>query len=466
MQKYFHYFEQSINNLLNFTIMAMRKKYLIPAIIFLLVVIAGAADPGQILTGKEAGNINTGDTAWMLVAAALVLIMTPALGFFYGGMANSKNIISTVFQSVFMLGLISIVWVVFGFSLCFGDDIGGIIGNPLTFKMFQGVGLKPNELFSSSIPFVLFAMFQLKFAIITPALITGSFAQRVKFSGYLTFSILFFVFIYAPICHMTWHPDGLLYKYGILDFAGGTVVHMSAGFAALAGAMFLGPRTESERTHEYANIPFVIIGTGLLWFGWFGFNAGSALGVNAKAANAFATTNTAAASAMVAWVLIDAMRGQKISSIGACVGAVVGLVAITPACGFVNVGESIAVGAIAAAVSNFAVHFKNKSTLDDTLDVFPCHGVGGMVGMVLTGVFAADYGTGITDWGLAYGQTKTFTHHIVGLVGVSSFAFFGSYALYYITNLIDPIRVSKEEEELGLDITQHGESYVQSQINL
>lgn len=455
--------------------MAMRKKYLLPAIIFLGLVIAGAFNPGQVITGSSAGNINTGDTAWMIVAAALVLIMTPALGFFYGGMANKKNIISTVFQSVICLGFMSVIWVAFGFSLCFGDDIGGIIGNPLTFFMFKGVALHPvtekMQLFGvapsmAGLPLIMFAMFQLKFAIITPALITGSFAQRVKFSGYLIFIFLFFVVIYAPICHMTWHPKGLLFNYGILDFAGGTVVHMSAGFAALAGAMFMGPRTESERTHEFANVPYVIIGTGLLWFGWFGFNAGSALGVNAKAVNAFATTNTAAAAAMVAWVLMDAMRGHKVSSIGACVGAVVGLVAITPACGFVNVGESIAIGAIAAACSNIAVHFKNKSTLDDTLDVFPCHGVGGMVGMIMTGIFAADYGTGITDWGLAYGQYKTFTHHMIGLVGIAAFAFVGSYALYYITNLIEPMRVTKEEEELGLDITQHGESYQTLRIDL
>ncbi|MCC6582972.1 MAG: ammonium transporter [Chitinophagales bacterium] len=450
----------------------MRKKYLLPAIIFLGLVIAGAFNPGQVLTGNSAGDINTGDTAWMIVACALVLIMTPALGFFYGGMANRKNIISTVFQSVICLGLMSVVWVAFGFSLCFGDDIGGIIGNPMTFFMFKGVTLKaaaagtPLNVLAPTVPMMIFAMFQLKFAIITPALITGSFAQRVKFSGYLIFIFLFFVVIYAPICHMTWHPDGLLFKYGILDFAGGTVVHMSAGFAALAGALFMGPRTESERTHEFANVPYVIIGTGLLWFGWFGFNAGSAIGVNAKAANAFATTNTAAAAAMVAWVLMDAMRGHKVSSIGACIGAVVGLVAITPACGFVNVGESIAIGAIAAVCSNMAVHFKNKSTLDDTLDVFPCHGVGGMVGMIMTGIFAADYGTGITDWGLAYGQYKTFTHHMIGLVGIAAFAFIGSYALYYITNMIEPMRVTKEEEELGLDITQHGESYQTLRIDL
>jgi Amt family ammonium transporter len=454
--------------------MALRKKYLLPALIFLGLVIAGAFNPGQSLTGNSAGDINTGDTAWMIVACALVLIMTPALGFFYGGMANKKNIISTVFQSVICLGLMSVVWVAFGFSLCFGDDIGGIIGNPLTFFMFKGVTLKaaavgtPINVLAPTIPMMIFAMFQLKFAIITPALITGSFAQRVKFSGYLIFIFLFFIFIYAPICHMTWHPDGILFKYGILDFAGGTVVHMSAGFAALAGALFMGPRTESERTHEFSNVPYVIIGTGLLWFGWFGFNAGSAIGVNAKAANAFATTNTAAAAAMVAWVLMDAMRGHKVSSIGACIGAVVGLVAITPACGFVNVGESIAIGAVAAACSNMAVHFKNKSTLDDTLDVFPCHGVGGLVGMIMTGIFAADYGTGLAfeNWGLAYGQFTTFTHHMIGLVGIAAFAFLGSYALYFITDKIEPMRVTKEEEELGLDITQHGESYQTLRIDL
>lgn len=450
--------------------MAMRKKYLLPFILLMIVVVAGAFNPGQSMIGSSAGNIDTGDTAWMLMSCALVMIMTPALGFFYGGLANSKNIISTVFQSFISLGVISIIWVVFGFSLCFGEDVGGlgIIGNPWTFRMFKDVGLSPNETFSASIPFIVYAMFQLKFAVIAPALITGSFAQRVRFSAYLIFIVLFFIFIYAPLCHMTWHPDGILFKYGVLDFAGGTVVHMSAGLAALAGAMFMGQRTESERTHEYSNIPYVIIGAGLLWFGWFGFNAGSGLGCNAKSANALATTNTAAAAAMLAWLFLDALRGNKISSIGACIGAVVGLVAITPACGFVNTGESIAIGAISAIVSNFAVHYKNKSTLDDTLDVFPCHGVGGIMGMIFTAIFAADYGTGLAvdDWGLVYGKYKTFTVHMIALVAVAAFAFIGSYILYYITNKIEPMRVSKEEEELGLDITQHGESYLTLKIDL
>lgn len=446
--------------------MRLQKSFLLPFLLLMAIVAAGAFNPGQSLQGSTAGTIDTGNTAWMIVATALVMIMTPGLGLFYGGLANKKNIISTVLQSFISLGIISVIWVAFGFSLCFGEDVGGygIIGNPFTYFMFKGVTLTPQE--GSTIPFILFAMFQLKFAVITPALITGSFAQRVKFSAYLIFIVLFFIFIYAPLCHMTWHADGIFFKMGVLDFAGGTVVHLSAGFAALAGAIFLGPRTESERTHEYSNIPLIVIGTGLLWFGWFGFNAGSALACNTVAANAVATTNTAAAAAMVAWVFLDALLGKKISAIGACVGAVVGLVAITPACGFVNTGESIAIGAISAMVSNFAVHYKNKSSLDDTLDVFPCHGVGGMMGMILTGVFAADYGTGITDFGLAYGQTKTFFAEIIALGSVAAYVFFGSYAIYYITNKIKPIRVSKTDEELGLDISQHGESYTFAKINL
>jgi len=446
--------------------MSIKKSYLIPFLLLMGIMVAGAFAPGQMMTESSSDTIDTGDVAWMMVATALVMIMTPGLGLFYGGLANRKNIISTVLQSFISLGIISVIWVVFGFSLCFGEDVGGwgIIGNPFTYFMFKNVTLTPQE--GSTIPFILYAMFQLKFAIITPALITGSFAQRVKFSAYLLFIVLFFMFIYAPLCHMAWHSDGLLAKFGVLDFAGGTVVHLSAGVAALAGAMFLGPRTASERSHEYSNIPLVVIGTGLLWFGWFGFNAGSALACNTVSVNAIATTNTAAAAAMVAWVFLDALLGKKISAIGACVGAVVGLVAITPACGFVNIGESIAIGAISAIVSNFAVHYKNKSTLDDTLDVFPCHGVGGIMGVLFTGIFAADYGTGITDLGLAYGQTKVFSAHVISLIGVFVFVFLGSYALYFITDKIKPMRVSKRDEESGLDISQHGESYEQLSINL
>ncbi len=398
-------------------------------------------------------SINAADVAWMLTATGLVLLMTPGLSFFYGGMVSSKNIISTMLQSFIAMGVISILWIFVGFSLAFGKDIGGIIGNPFTFFMFRNVGLSIYPSLAPTIPLLLFALFQLKFAIITPALITGSFAERVKFSSYIVFMIMFSLFIYAPLAHMTWHPDGILRKLGVLDFAGGTVVHISAGLAALAGAIKLGRRNShiNGEKHEPANIPYVILGTGLLWFGWFGFNAGSALGANATAVLAFGTTNTASAAAAIAWILLDAIRGRKPSALGACVGAVVGLVAITPAAGYVDIGASIFIGTSASIISNLAVSWKTRSTLDDTLDVFPCHGLGGIVGMILTAVFAQKVG-------LIYGHTETFIAHLIGLSIVSTFTFGGSFLLYKITDLITPLRVTEHEEILGLDLSQHGES--------
>jgi ammonium transporter, Amt family len=393
-----------------------------------------------------------GDVAWMLTATGLVLLMTPGLSFFYGGMVRFKNVVSTMLQSFVALGVISLLWVVVGFSLAFGDSLGGVIGNPLTFFMLDGVGAATHPDLSPTIPLLLFALFQLKFAIITPALITGAFAERVRFSSYLLFMILFSVFIYSPLAHMTWHPEGWLRQMGVLDFAGGTVVHMSAGLAALAGALVLGRRQShmANEPHEPANIPYVLLGTGMLWFGWFGFNAGSALGANEAAVSAFATTNTASAAAMLGWVFFDMVRGRKPSALGACIGAVVGLVAITPAAGFVTVRHSIAIGLIASIVSNVAVHWKTKSTLDDTLDVFPCHGVGGMVGMVLTGVFAQDVG-------LVHGQWQTFAVHMLALVVVTAFAFVGSWVLYRIVDGLWPMRVPADAELTGLDLSQHDE---------
>ena len=392
--------------------------------------------------------IDSGDTAWMIVASAFVLLMTPGLSFFYGGMVSKKNIISTMLQSFIALGVVSILWVLIGFSLAFGDSIGGIIGNPLTYFAFNNVGLEPNSDFSSTIPFLLFALFQLKFAIITPALITGSFAGRVRFRSYIFFMVLFSLLIYSPLAHMTWHPDGLFRNWGILDFAGGTVVHMSAGFAALAGALFLGKRKEVELSP--ANVPYVILGTGLLWFGWFGFNAGSALGANSDAVIAFANTNIASATAMITWIFYERMLGRKMSAVGACIGAVVGLVAITPAAGFVNIGQSMFIGFIAAIISNYAIHLKNKTNIDDTLDVFPSHGVGGIVGMLLTAVFAKEVG-------LIYGETQTFLYHLLGLLIVSVFCFFGSYLLYMFVDRVLTMRVREDQEERGLDLSQHGE---------
>jgi Amt family ammonium transporter len=442
----------------------MQKPNYVPLIVLLIfsvLAIFMPAVPTQIVTE----GINSGDTAWMLVATALVLLMTPGLAYFYGGMVNNKNVISTMLQSFIAMGVISVLWVIVGFSLAFGSDIGGFIGNPMDHFMFNGVlDGKPWSL-AASIPLVVFAFFQLKFAVITPALVTGSMAERINFRSYVLFMLLFSLLVYAPLAHMTWHPEGILFKLGVLDFAGGTVVHMSAGWAALAGALYL-KRRKSQIEASYfppANIPFVLLGTGLLWFGWFGFNAGSAVGATPLAASAFATTNTAAAAAGLAWVLFDAAKGKKVSALGFCIGAVVGLVAITPAAGFVTVPTSIFIGTIASIISNYIAHLRSKSTLDDTLDVFPCHGVGGMVGMVMTGIFASKgINSAVVDEGLAFGQTKLFMIHMIALVGVSLFAFVMSYALLKITDLILPLRVTEEDEQAGLDVSQHDEFLIEA----
>ncbi|MFV0376083.1 MAG: ammonium transporter [Mangrovibacterium sp.] len=406
--------------------------------------------------GLDDPNIVTGDVAWMLTATALVLLMTPGLAFFYGGMVNPKNILSTMLQSFIAMGVVSVLWVLVGFSLAFGDSIGpegfGLIGNPMTYFMFNKVSGHTDPNLSPTVPLALFAMFQLKFAIITPALITGSFAGRVRFRAYILFMVLFTLFVYAPLCHWTWHPNGFLRNWGVLDFAGGTVVHMSAGFAALAGAIFLGKRKDFGKELKPANIPFVLLGAGMLWFGWFGFNAGSALSANSTAALALMNTNTASASAMLAFLFFDMAKGKKPSSMGAAIGLVVGLVAITPAAGFVNVGSALFIGVIAALVSNYAIELRSKTRLDDTLDVFPAHGMGGIVGMMLTSVFAENVG-------LIHGETSTFLYHCLALVIVAVFTFGGSMAMYKLTDMILAMRVDAQSEKLGLDISQHNESY-------
>ncbi|MBI1748111.1 MAG: ammonium transporter [Acidobacteria bacterium] len=433
----------------------MKQNWFIPFGLLAAVAVAAVLLPAA-KPAIKGGPINTGDVAWMLTATGLVLLMTPGLSFFYGGMVRVRNVISTMLQSFIAMGVISILWIVVGFSLAFGDSVGGLFGHPLTFFMFSRVGGATHPDLSPTIPLVLFALFQLKFAIITPALITGSFAERVRFSGYLLFICLFSLFIYSPLAHWTWHPNGFLHKMNVLDFAGGTVVHMSAGFAALAGALVLGRRKVhiASEPHVPANIPFVVLGTGMLWFGWFGFNAGSALAASETAVMAFATTNTASAAAMLSWIFFDAMRGLKPSALGACIGAVVGLVAVTPAAGYITVGHSILIGVAASVVCNCVARWKSKSTLDDTLDVFPCHGVGGMVGTIATGIFAHEVG-------LIYGTHKVFLNHLLAIVIVGAYTFFGSYLLYKITDKIIPLRVSEEQEELGLDISQHGESVEQ-----
>jgi len=400
--------------------------------------------------------IDAADTSWMLTATALVLIMTPGLAFFYGGMVNKKNVLSTMLQSFICMALISIIWIIVGFSLAFGDSYKGIIGSPSTFFMMNHVIDGAPWKLAPSIPLILFAFYQLKFAIITPALITGTFAERIKFKSYLLFIVLFCLFIYCPLAHATWHPDGVLAKLGILDFAGGVVVHMSAGWAALASAIYLKGRNES--VHNPARITYVLLGTGLLWFGWIGFNAGSAFHADNIAAIAIATTSTASAAAAFTWIIFDAVRGRKPGAMGACVGAVVGLVAITPAAGYITIPQSFIVGMLASIVSSLMVEWRSKTSIDDTLDVFPCHGVGGMVGMLLTGVFAnSKINASVINNGLFYGETKLFMVQLFALIGVSVFVLLSTFVLLKITDLIMPLRVSDSEEKEGLDWSQHAE---------
>lgn len=415
---------------------------------------------------NDTGKYNSADISWILVATALVFLMTPGLAFFYGGMVNRKNILSTMIKSFVATGIVSVLWVTVGYSLAFGDSIDGIIGNPFTHIFFKGVVSGTPWSLAPTIPLMLFALFQLMFAIITPSLVVGAVAERVRFSSYILFIVMFSLFVYAPIAHWTWNPEGFLFKMGILDFAGGTVVHISAGCAALAGAMVLKRRKVhiAHKEMSPSNIPYVLIGTGLLWFGWFGFNAGSALAANGLAVSAFATTNTAAASAGLAWMFFDVLKGKKPSVLGFCIGAVVGLVAITPAAGFVAVPQSIFIGAVAAIISNVAVYYKSKSILDDTLDVFPCHGIGGIVGMILTGIFATKTVNAGGNDGLFYGNPAFFFTQLKGLGIVVVYSFSASYGIFKFINWVMPLRVSEEDEEIGLDASQHDEKYMQGTL--
>ena len=426
----------------------MKTRWFIIFIFMALVSIAGLFIPeSDTLYNVVDKNINYADTSWMITSSVLVLLMTPGVSFFYGGMVRAKNIISTMLQSFIAMGIISIIWVIFGFSLAFGDDMAGIIGNPFTFFMFKDVGYATHALLSPTIPLVVFALFQMKFAILTPALITGSFAERVHFSAYVYFIILFSIFVYAPIAHMLWHPEGIFKQWGVTDFAGGLVVHTTSGIAALSGALFLGKR--KNRASIPVNIPFVLLGVALLWIGWFGFNAGSALGVNQITAKALITTNTAAASAMLTWIAYDYLRGRKPGAVSASVGAVAGLVGITPMAGMVSVGVSFFVGFITAIICNISIYLFSK-TVDDALDVFPTHGIGGIVGSLLTGVFVN---------GLIAGNTHEFFMHIAALAITVIYSFLMSMVLYYIINKFIPFRVSVTNEEIGLDVSQHNESY-------
>jgi Amt family ammonium transporter len=364
--------------------------------------------------------------------------------------------------------VVGVLWITVGFSLSFGDSIGGFIGDPRTYLFFSGVKSGAAWPLATSIPLGLFALFQLMFAIITPGLVVGAVAERIRFTSYILFIVLFSLLVYAPVAHWSWHPKGFLALMGAWDFAGGTVVHITAGCAALAGALVL-KRRKSHIAHKEtpaANVPYVLIGTGLLWFGWFGFNAGSAVGATGLAVNAFGTTNTAAAAAGLAWMFFDVVKGKKPSVLGFCIGAVVGLVAITPAAGFVGIPQSIIIGVVGALISNIAVGIKQKSKLDDTLDVFPCHGIGGMVGMLMTGIFANQLAHGIKDGpqGLFYGNPSFFFTQFKAMAIVVVYSFTVSYLIFKFINFVLPLRVTEEEEELGLDESQHDEKYMQGHL--
>lgn len=433
---------------------------------FTLIIVAIAAIFIPAAKLFDEGKYNSADIAWILLATALVFLMTPALAFFYGGMVRRKNVLSTMIKSFVATGVVSVLWITVGFSLAFGDSLGGFIGNPFTFIFFKGVASGAPWSLAPTIPLLLFALFQMMFAIITPSLVVGAVAERIRFSSYILFIVLFSLLVYAPIAHWTWNPEGFLFKMGLLDFAGGTVVHISAGCAALAGAIVLKRRKVHIDHKEIspANIPYVLIGTGFLWFGWFGFNAGSALAANSLAVSAFATTNTAAAAGGLAWMFYDVLKGKKPSVLGFCIGAVVGLVAITPAAGYVAIPQSIFIGAVAALISNLAVYYKSKSVLDDALDVFPCHGIGGIVGIIMTGIFATTSVNSGGNNGLFYGNPAFLLTQLKGLAIVVTYSFAVSYAIFKLINWIMPIRVSVEDEEMGLDASQHDEKYMQGTL--
>ncbi len=401
-------------------------------------------------------EINSGDTAWVLMCTALVLLMTPALAFFYGGMVRKKNILSTLTLSLIMMAVISLQWVLFGYSLAFDKTIGGLVGG-LSFAGFNGVGAAPNAEYAGTIPHMAFAAYQMMFAVITPALITGAFVERVRFKTVIIFAILWSTFVYDPVAHWVWGVGGILRNLGALDFAGGTVVHITAGMSALAFSLAIRKRRGYGRTtFEPHNIPFTVLGAGLLWAGWFGFNGGSALGANGLAVTAVVNTNTAAAAAALMWTLLS-WRDSRPSTLGIVTGAVVGLVAITPAAGFVTPLSAMAIGAIAAPASYYAIKLRQRLLLDESLDVLACHGAGGVVGALLTGVFATTAVNAAGVNGLLAGNPGLFVSQLIGAVAAGAYAFGVTFVLAKILDRVMGLAVSEREEEVGLDISEHGE---------
>jgi Amt family ammonium transporter len=403
--------------------------------------------------------MDTGDTSWVLASSALVLFMTPGLALFYAGMVRSKNVLGTLMHSVFAMGLISVLWVIAGYTLAFGPDVGGLIGG-LDHLGFSGVGAEPHPAgLGATIPHSAFATFQMMFAIITPALITGAFAERMKFSGYIAFMAAWLLLVYAPIAHWVWHPEGWLFKLGALDFAGGTVVHINAGIAALAAVLLIGKRRGfGKEAFIPHNLTMTMLGAGILWFGWFGFNAGSALGANGLAGSAFIATNVAAAAGACGWALMDSLKNRKVTSLGVASGAVAGLVAITPPSGYVGPMAAIAIGLVAGAICSWAVGLKFRFGYDDSLDVVGVHLVGGIVGSLLVGVFAdVAYNEFGADGLIAGGGFTLLGKQFVGVGATIAFAFVMTMIIVKVVDAVVGLRVTEEEEISGLDLSQHSE---------
>jgi len=399
--------------------------------------------------------MNTGDTAFLLVSSALVLLMTPGLGLFYGGMVRTRNVLGTIMHSFFALGLVTVIWILWGYTLAFGPDVGGVIGS---FKYFglAGVGLDPHPTYGPTIPHVLFMIFQCMFAVITPALITGAFAERMKFSAYVVFTALWLTLVYCPLAHWVW-GGGWLGKLGALDFAGGAVVHINSGLAALAAVLVIGRRqgfpSEAFIPH---NLPMTLTGAGLLWFGWFGFNAGSALAANGQAAGAFVATHVAGAAATVSWVVIERLHRGRATTLGAASGAIAGLAGITPAAGFVGPLSALIIGLLAGGVCYFGVTLKSRFNYDDSLDVFGIHGLSGIFGVLATGLFAQAAIGG--NNGLFFGNAAQFGIQIVAMVVSAVFAFVVTYILLKLIDRVIGLRISEEDESSGLDLSQHSET--------
>jgi len=403
-------------------------------------------------------EIDTGDTAWMIVSTALVMLMTPGLAFFYGGLVRRKNVLSIMMQCFVLLGVMSIQWVFFGYSLAFGPDHGGFIGD-FSWAALIGVGAEPNADYAATIPHTLFMVFQMMFAVLTPALIIGAFAERMKFSAFVLFSVLWATIVYDPVAHWVWGVGGWLRDLGALDFAGGTVVHINAGMAALAAALVLGKRKGYPDTSPPHNLPFAILGAALLWFGWFGFNAGSALGANGLSVSAFVATQLGAAAAAVAWAAVEWIKGRRPTALGTISGAVAGLVAVTPAAGFVTPLGALGIGALAGLVCYLAVVvMKGRLGYDDSLDAFGVHGIGGMLGALLTGFWATTVINPAGADGVFHGNGKLLLWQFVALVVCAAYSFILSYGLLKLVDKVVGLRVSEENEGIGLDLTQHSES--------